>query len=361
MDRACPTGPVGPPRCARAAPRRGQALVRPAHHVGARAARRELDRARDPVRAERPVRHHAQLAQPEQEGAALRLRVDRVAQPAERGLEQHPAGLGARARHRRLAHRAQQRVRRPFHDLQEDVAGEAVGDDHVRRARADREALHVAGERELHAAGERGVGGDDVLGALGRLGAVGQQRDARARDAHHRLHERGAHVRELDELLGPHVDVRAAVEQQERAPGNGHEHGERRAVDAARSFHVKQAGGERGAGRAAGDQRVGAPVGDGTHGLHDRGVRRVADGAGRIRGLRDRDGRVDHRDAGRGSDLRRRSEDEHAQRAAGGGERGAARHLCGAGVGAVGVERDRQVSGHRRTSLASPAVIAARA
>ena len=82
-------------------------------------------------------------------------------------------------------------------------------------------------------------------------------------DAHHGLHERRAHVGELDEVLGPDGDVRAAVEQQERLAGHGHEHGERRPVDAARALDVEQAGGERGAGGAAGDERVGAAVGDG--------------------------------------------------------------------------------------------------
>ena len=71
-------------------------------------------------------------------------------------------------------------------------------------------------------AGQRAVRGDDDLGALGRLGAVGEQRHARRGDAADGLHERRAHVRELDQVLGPDLDVRARVEQQERrarAPG----------------------------------------------------------------------------------------------------------------------------------------------
>ena len=42
------------------------------------------------------------------------------------------------------------------------------------------------------------------------------------RDPDHRLGERRAHVRELDQVLGPAGDVRADVEQQHRAaPGIG--------------------------------------------------------------------------------------------------------------------------------------------
>ena len=166
------------------------------------------------------------------------------------------------------------------------------------------------------AAGQRRVRGDDVLGPLGRLGAVGEQRHARALDPHHGLHERRAHVGELDEVLGPHLDVRAAVEQQERAAGHGHEHGERWPVDPARAFHVKQAGRERGAGRAAGDERVGAAVGDRAHRLHDRGVGRGAHRARRVGGLRDRDRGVDDLDPGRRRELGGGPEDEHAHVAA---------------------------------------------
>ena len=160
-------------------PRGGEPRMRPADHVLAHAARGELHRARDPLGPERAVRDHAQLPQAEQERAALGLRVDRVAQLAQRGPQQRAAGLGAAGRHRRLAHRAQQRVRRPLHHLQEDVAGEAVGDDHVGLARADREALDVAEEVQPLGRGELRVGGLDDLRALLGLRAVGEQRHAR--------------------------------------------------------------------------------------------------------------------------------------------------------------------------------------
>ena len=149
--------------------------------------------------------------------------------------------------------------------------------------------------------------------------------------------------------------------------GDRHEHGERRAVHAARAFHVKQPRREGGAGRAAGDERVRIPGGDGADGLDDRGLRGRAHGARRVGGLGDRDRGVDDLHPGRGeagrpaprsattSGIRPaqfggRPEDEHADVARGGGERRAARDLGGAGVGPVRVERDRQLlSGHAAT------------
>ena len=59
----------------------------------------------------------------------------------------------------------------------------------------------------------------------------------------------------------------------------------------------EQRGGQRRAGRAAGDERVGPPLGDRLDGAHDRRVGRAADGARRIRVLGDRDRRVDDLDA----------------------------------------------------------------
>ena len=304
-----------------------------------------------PARAERAVRHDAEPAQAEQERAALRLGVDRVAQPAQRRPQQQPAGLRARARRRRLAHRAEQRVRGPLHHLEEDVAGEAVGDDHVGLARADGEALDVAGELEPVGA-PASAACAACTSSVPFVGSVplDEQRDARALEPDHRLHERRAHVRELDEVLGPHLDVGAAVEQQERPPGDRHEHRQRRAVHAAGALDVEQPRGERGAGRAARHERVGAAVGDRADRLHDRG--RPASRAPRARGRRAlaiETGASTISTPGAGSICAGRPEHEHAHLAARGGERGAARDLGGAGVGAVRVEGDRQLlSGHGR-------------
>ena len=72
--------------------------MRAAGDVLAHAAGGDLDRAREPARAEGAVRDDGELPQPEQDRSALLLGVELVAQPAQRGLQQQPAELGAPAR-----------------------------------------------------------------------------------------------------------------------------------------------------------------------------------------------------------------------------------------------------------------------
>jgi hypothetical protein len=117
-------------------------------------------------------------------------------------------------------------------------------------------------------------------------------------DAEHRGRQRGAHERELHEVLGPDGVVGADVEQRDRRAGDGHADGEGRAVDARRALDVEQARREGGPGRAAGDEGVRAPLGDRSGGLDDGRVGVPADGARGLGVLRDRDGRVDALDAG---------------------------------------------------------------
>ena len=77
---------------------------------------------------------------------------------------------------------------------------------------------------------------------LGRLLAVGQQCHPRSLDAEHGLGECRAHVRELNEVLGPAADVCADVEQQQRADAWPRQRQrQRRAVDAAVALDVEEA------------------------------------------------------------------------------------------------------------------------
>ena len=154
---------------------------------------------------------------------------------------------------------------------------------------------------------------EQVRRALGRLLAVGQQRHARVVDAHRRLRERRAHVRELDQVLGPAAGVGADVEQQHRRGARDrHRQRQRGPVDAAVASHVEQAGGERRAGRPAGHERLRAAFGDRPGGLDDRGVRGRADRERGVGGLRDRDRRVDELDpVGSRADLGGGPEQEH--------------------------------------------------
>ena len=134
-------GRRGPARAARAPPA-SAACVRPTTSSSTPRAASRIAWAM-PRRAEAPVRHDAELAQAEQVGAARALRVDLVAELAQRRAQQQPAGLGPRATTSAdVADAAQHRLRDALHQLQGDVAGEAVGDDHVglavRRSRCPR-------------------------------------------------------------------------------------------------------------------------------------------------------------------------------------------------------------------------------
>ena len=145
-------------------------------------------------------------------------------------------------------------------------------------------------------------------------------------------------MRELDEVLGPHLDVGARVEQQERRAGHRDDDRQRRAVDAAGALEAEQRGGQRGAGRAAGDERVGAPEATASTActIEDSGVARTARaGSGALAietgaSTTSTSAAVPISAAGPNRITR-------TPLAASGG---APRHLGGAEVGPVGVDRD---------------------
>ena len=130
--------------------------------------------------------------------------------------------------------------------------------------------------------------------------------------------------------------------------------GERGAQDPAVALDVEQPGGERGAGRAGGDERVGVAGGHGPGGAHDRGLRVRAGGGGGVGLLGDRQRRVDDLDARAGvAHLGGGAEQQHAHALAG-GEVGALGHLRGTEVGAVGVDGDDRDGARRVWLLAAP-------
>jgi hypothetical protein len=84
-----------------------------------------------------------------------------------------------------------------------------------------------------------------LWGALGRLLSVGEQRHAWGVDAHHSLRERCAHMRELDEVLGPAADVGTDVEHHDRrGAGTRDRECQRWTVDATVTLEVEEAGSE---------------------------------------------------------------------------------------------------------------------
>ena len=216
-----------------------------------------------------------------------------------------------------------------------------------------------------HALAQLRVRFQNQLATALRLRAVGQQPDAGHLHAEHRARERGAHERELHEVLPARLGARADVEQCHRVPRNRQRDRERRAVDAARALDVEGAGRERRAGRAGAHERLRPTLGDRPRRLHDRGLRRRAGGAHGILGLRDRDRRVDDLDARRRLAERFGGAEQQHARTLAGRDRRAGRDLSRTEVGAVAVDRDhrahptrparaRATAASRTRPLASP-------
>ena len=203
--------------------------VRAADDVPAHAARGQQDRLGDAAAREAPVRHDAEPAQAEQVGAARRLGVDLVAELAQRRAQQQRRrpSRAARTWPRRGSRRsivcetpsisfsATLPVKPSVTTTSAAPAVTSLPSTLPTNSRCRAAASAVAQQR---------VGLQDERRALRRLLAVGQQADARALDAEHRLRERRAHEGELDEVLGPHLGVGADVERASPArPGTGTE------------------------------------------------------------------------------------------------------------------------------------------
>ena len=109
--------------------------------------------------------------------------------------------------------------------------------------------------------------------------------------------EHGAHVGELDEVLGPPVGIRARVEQDARAPARRKGNGDRRPQHTGQAAQVQESGGEHRAGVAGGDRRVGRAVGDCPDAGDQARVRLGTDRLGRLLGHLDHLGRLDQRQA----------------------------------------------------------------
>jgi hypothetical protein len=152
-------------------------------------------------------------------------------------------------------------------------------------------------------------------------------------------------VRELDEHLGPYLDVRARVEQQERLARDGDHDRQRGPVDAAHALEAERRGGQGGAGGTAAHHCVGLTAGDGGARLHDRGLRGTTDRPDRVGVLRDRHRGVDHGDVvGHRPDLGRRAEQHDPDALC---ECSTARDFSGTEIGPVDVYGDGDAASAR--------------
>src|SRR5919109_4396207 len=108
--------------------------------------------------------------------------------------------------------------------------GGAVAHDYVGGLGEEIATLHVAAKAKA-ASGEKVMGLSDEAVSLLRLLSDLKERDHRLADADDLLREDRAHVRELEEVLGSRVGVRARVDQDARAAQGRQEDGDRGPVD----------------------------------------------------------------------------------------------------------------------------------
>ena len=113
------------------------------------ASRRQPDRVRDRHTRGVAVRDDDEAAQPQQVSAAVRLRIEARAEPPRGRPDQQSAELAARRPLDLGPQAVKHREDRALEQLQRDIAGEAVGDDDVRRALQQPAALDVALESQV--------------------------------------------------------------------------------------------------------------------------------------------------------------------------------------------------------------------
>ena len=178
--------------------------------------------------------------------------------------------------------------------------------------------------------------------ALLVLFADREQAHLRIRDVEQLAAEDRAHVRELEQVLGPGIGVRAGVEQHGRPLLGRDRDGDRRPHHAREPAQVQQPGGEHRTGVAGGDDRVGIAAGDRADRGDEARVGLRPDGLGRLLGHLDPLGRLDQRQALRVET--RRAEEDDVDPVGGSVER-AEDHLVGCLVSPERVDRD---AGHVR-------------
>ena len=247
-------------------------------------------------------------------------------------------------------------VRHPLHRLDDDVAGEAVGDDDVGDVRGDMLPLYVADEVEV-ALGQQGVGLLGQRTPLRLLFADVQQRHPGPFHLPRPLHVGRGHLGELHQVAGLAVRVGADVQENGELAGEGHEAhqgGPRDALDAAQ---VHDGSGHHGPGVAGGDERPGLPRLDHAQADDDGGILLVAGGLSRLLVHLDHLGGGDDGDGiGLASvfgqlhgDGLRRAHQGDAEAQLPGGPDGSGHDLAGGVVAPHGVQGNDEVSGHGST------------
>ena len=172
-----------------------------------------------------------------------------------------------------------------LHGLEEDVAGVAVGHDHVHLAVHRLPGLHVAHEVDapgLARLGEQGVGLPLEVGALGGLGANVEQAHLGLGALEHPLGVIGAHKGELEQILRRTLRRGAAVDEHRAAAAGRHHRGHGRPADAPDALDHQRGRRQQRPRAARGDKGRPVPVLQQVQAHGQGGVLLLLKGGGRV-------------------------------------------------------------------------------
>src|SRR6266566_3161391 len=248
----------------------------------------EADRVRYRQTAGAPMRDYGQPAQPEQIRASIGIGIETLAEPARGRPDQQTAELGPSAGGDLVSQGTEDSGNRPFERLENDVAGEAVANDHVGGPFEQVAAFGVAPEVEVALLDQQAMRLERQLVSLLRLLADREQAHLRSEDAQDLLREDGAHVRELPQVLRTAVGIRARVDQHRGAAPRRENNSDRRPVDTAQAADFEQAGCQHRTRVSRRDGGVGSALTDETAGDNERAVALRAHGFAGLLVHRDR-------------------------------------------------------------------------
>lgn len=165
-----------------------------------------------------------------------------------------------------------------FGGFEEDIAGEAVGDDDVGGFVPEVMAFDIADEVEAGGFAQEFAGFLDEGVAFVLFGAVGHEANGGVGAAEDVAGVGGAHDGVLEEVEGLAIGIGAGVDEDPVAGERGHHGGDGGALDVGEGAEFDEGGGDGGAGVAGADDGVGSVFFDEVDGAGDGAVFFAADG-----------------------------------------------------------------------------------
>ena len=187
------------------------------------------------------MRDDGKALEPEQVGAAVGVRIEPAPQSVRRRTDHERPRLAALRLDDLLPKAVEDAPDRPLEDLQPHVPCEAVAHDDVGAALEQLPPLHVPDEADVLVLGEQPVSLADEPVSLLRFLADRQESDLGVADADDLPREDRAHVRELEQVLGPRVRVRAGVDEHGHAAHRGKRRGDRGPAHVRKPADLEQA------------------------------------------------------------------------------------------------------------------------